>query len=377
MAGASANPTGRVGRWSRRRPWRRGPRRGDPHCATRSLRRRVQGVSRSAAGCSRASIRGLALTGMARAGAEFYAWAPTATHWDRPRRCGAIRLRRGGGNSRLDPPYACGSGAFTLLRSTTVAPPGPRLAQARRVRRRGRTSRAAGRALPVLARRRPARSVHRPRCARLHGTPWRETGATRSNASQAAPPPTRSTRKQRERIPPLVPSRASRAQIEGGRDAAALHQRGIGHWSTRYRRGRLCPRGNQTLVSPRTDAARIPRRRWTPNRATPEQRAPSRRQAWTSGKLRASATIRSGVREARSQSCWRRNPGRSAMRSTGSGLPGPINEAVGRGPSFPRPRQDARCAHAGHAGAVREGRRGQSILTRSGMSGRGPTALRI
>jgi len=61
---------------------------------------------------------GLALTGMARAGAEFYAWAPTATHWDRLVDA-ALAASDAEGEISLGPGATpAGPGAFTLLRST-------------------------------------------------------------------------------------------------------------------------------------------------------------------------------------------------------------------------------------------------------------------
>jgi len=61
---------------------------------------------------------GLALTGMARAGAEFYAWAPTATHWDRLADA-ALAASDAEGEISLGPGATPpGPGAFTLLRST-------------------------------------------------------------------------------------------------------------------------------------------------------------------------------------------------------------------------------------------------------------------
>jgi len=61
---------------------------------------------------------GLALTGMARAGAEFYAWAPTATHWDRLADA-ALAASDAEGEISLGPGATpAGPGAFTLLRST-------------------------------------------------------------------------------------------------------------------------------------------------------------------------------------------------------------------------------------------------------------------
>jgi hypothetical protein len=61
---------------------------------------------------------GLTLTGMARAGAEFYAWAPTATHWDRLVDA-ALAASEAEGEISLGPGATpAGPGAFTLLRST-------------------------------------------------------------------------------------------------------------------------------------------------------------------------------------------------------------------------------------------------------------------
>ena len=61
---------------------------------------------------------GLALTGVARAGAELYAWAPTKEHWERLADA-AIRAADAEGEISLGPGATpAGGGAFTLLRST-------------------------------------------------------------------------------------------------------------------------------------------------------------------------------------------------------------------------------------------------------------------
>jgi len=61
---------------------------------------------------------GLALTGIARAGAELYAWAPTETHWERLADA-ALGACDAEGEISLGPGVTpAGPGAFTLLRST-------------------------------------------------------------------------------------------------------------------------------------------------------------------------------------------------------------------------------------------------------------------
>jgi len=177
-AGASANPTG-SGRHGVAAAGR-GRRGGAPRRSalrTRSLRRRVAGVSRSAAGCSRAFNSGLALTVMARAGAEFYAWAPTATQRDRPRP--VLRYpppNDGGGNLAWTRRYACRIGrVHTAAIGPTVAPPGPSGARPpTRFDVAGGTSPCEG-APTRPGSRRPARSVHRPRCGATNWTTVRET----------------------------------------------------------------------------------------------------------------------------------------------------------------------------------------------------------
>ena len=61
---------------------------------------------------------GLALTGVARAGAELYAWAPTKEHWERLADA-VIAAADAEGEISLGPGATpAGGGAFTLLRST-------------------------------------------------------------------------------------------------------------------------------------------------------------------------------------------------------------------------------------------------------------------
>jgi len=118
-AGASANPTG---------PGRHGGRgggRGRRGAAPEAIRTAPRAPSADALQAYLDPLRllarfnsGLALTGMARAGAEFYAWAPTATHWDRLAGA-ALSASDAEGEISLGPAATpAGSGAFTLLRST-------------------------------------------------------------------------------------------------------------------------------------------------------------------------------------------------------------------------------------------------------------------
>jgi hypothetical protein len=118
-AGTGENPTG---------PGRRGNRGGRPGrrgAAPEAIRTAPRAPSVEAFQAYLDPLRllarfnsGLALTGMARAGAEFYAWAPTATHWDRLADA-ALAACEGEGEISLGPGATpAGPGAFTLLRST-------------------------------------------------------------------------------------------------------------------------------------------------------------------------------------------------------------------------------------------------------------------
>jgi hypothetical protein len=61
---------------------------------------------------------GLALTGIARAGAELYAWAPTEAHWERLADAALAACEAEGEISIGPGATPAGPGAFTLLRST-------------------------------------------------------------------------------------------------------------------------------------------------------------------------------------------------------------------------------------------------------------------
>src|ERR1700737_4533482 len=118
-AGTGANPTGPGRRGDR------GGRRGRRGTAPEAIRTAPRAPSAEALQAYLDPPRllarfnsGLALTGMARAGAEFYAWAPTATHWDRLTDA-ALPASDAEGEISLGPGATpAGPGAFTLLRST-------------------------------------------------------------------------------------------------------------------------------------------------------------------------------------------------------------------------------------------------------------------
>jgi hypothetical protein len=117
--GTGANPTGPDRRGDR------GGRRGRRGAAPEAIRTAPRAPSADALQAYLDPLRllacfnsGLALTGMARAGAEFYAWAPTATHWDRLADV-ALAASDAEGEISLGPGATPpGPGAFTLLRST-------------------------------------------------------------------------------------------------------------------------------------------------------------------------------------------------------------------------------------------------------------------
>jgi len=117
--GTGANPTGPDRRGDR------GSRRSRRGAAAEAIRAAPRAPSADALQAYLDPVRllarfnsGLPLTGMARAGAEFYAWAPTATHWDRLVDA-ALAASDAEGEISLGPGATpAGPGAFTLLRST-------------------------------------------------------------------------------------------------------------------------------------------------------------------------------------------------------------------------------------------------------------------
>src|SRR5882724_400738 len=118
-AGTGANPTGRG------RHGDRGGGRGRRGAAPEAIRTAPSAPSADALQAYLDPLRllarfnsGLALTGMVRAGAEFYAWAPTAAHWDRLADA-ALAATDAEGEISLGPGATpAGPGAFILLRST-------------------------------------------------------------------------------------------------------------------------------------------------------------------------------------------------------------------------------------------------------------------